>query len=170
MGIFLAAIVLLVVAIMHMGAGGDGQYDKTRNLTYSHKGTYGTAGFLNPKEAGQVLDFVPDLRKHHGTILGEVDGRVVCIPEKTRFNGNLAIYGASGSKKTRAFCVNMILQCAARKSSLVICDPKSELYQSCTRKPARICAIRAIPCACSTWSRLRRQIRGTACPRSTDRS
>ena len=71
MGIFLAAIVLLVVAIMHMGAGGDGQYDKTRNLTYSHKGTYGTAGFLNPKEAGQVLDFVPDLRKHHGTILGE---------------------------------------------------------------------------------------------------
>ena len=73
MGIFLAAIVLLVVAIMHMGAGGDGQYDKTRNLTYSHKGTYGTAGFLNPKEAGQVLDFVPDLRKHHGTILGEVD-------------------------------------------------------------------------------------------------
>ena len=129
MGIFLAAIVLLVVAIMHMGAGGDGQYDKTRNLTYSHKGTYGTAGFLNPKEAGQVLDFVPDLRKHHGTILGEVDGRVVCIPEKTRFNGNLAVYGASGSKKTRAFCVNMILQCAARKSSLVICDPKSELYE-----------------------------------------
>ena len=128
-GIFLAAIVLLVVAIMHMGAGGDGQYDKTRNLTYSHKGTYGTAGFLNPKEAGQVLDFVPDLRKHHGTILGEVDGRVVCIPEKTRFNGNLAVYGASGSKKTRAFCVNMILQCAARKSSLVICDPKSELYE-----------------------------------------
>ena len=128
-GIFLAAIVLLVVAIMHMGAGGDGQYDKTRNLTYSHKGTYGTAGFLNPKEAGQVRDFVPDLRKHHGTILGEVDGRVVCIPEKTRFNGNLAIYGASGSKKTRAFCVNMILQCAARKSSLVICDQKSELYE-----------------------------------------
>lgn len=130
MGIFLAAIVLLVVAIMHMGAGGDGQYDKTRNLTYSHKGTYGTAGFLNPKEAGQVLDFVPDLRKHHGTILGEVDGRVVCIPEKTRFNGNLAVYGASGSKKTRAFCVNMVLQCAARKSSLVICDPKSGATRS----------------------------------------
>ncbi len=32
-------------------------------------------------------------------------------------------------QKTRAFCVNMILQCAARKSSLVICDPKSELYE-----------------------------------------
>jgi len=137
MGIFLAAIVLLVVAIMHMGAGGDGQYDKTRNLTYSHKGTYGTAGFLNPKEAGQVLDFVPDLRKHHGTILGEVDGRVVCIPEKTRFNGNLAVYGASGSKKTRAFCVNMILRCAARKSYLVICDAEVRIIRENQRVPAR---------------------------------
>ena len=63
------------------------------------------------------------------TILGELDHQVICIPPKTRFNGNLAVYGASGSKKTRAFCVNMILQCAARKSSLVICDPKSELYE-----------------------------------------
>ena len=69
------------------------------------------------------------IRKHSGTILGELDHQVICIPPKTRFNGNLAVYGASGSKKTRAFCVNMILQCAARKSSLVICDPKSELYE-----------------------------------------
>ena len=72
---------------------------------------------------------VSDIRKHHGTILGELDGQVVCIPENTRFNGNLAVYGASGSKKTRAFCVNMILQCAARGSSIVITDPKSELYE-----------------------------------------
>ena len=70
-----------------------------------------------------------DIRKHSGTILGELDHQVICVPPKTRFNGNLAVYGASGSKKTRAFCVNMILQCAARKSSLVICDPKSELYE-----------------------------------------
>ena len=41
----------------------------------------------------------------------------------------IAVYGASGSKKTRAFCVNMILQCAARGSSMVITDPKSELYE-----------------------------------------
>ena len=76
-----------------------------------------------------VLDLVTDVRKHQGIILGELDGQVVCLPEKTRFNGNLAVYGASGSKKTRAFCVNMILQCAARKTSLIICDPKSELFE-----------------------------------------
>ena len=76
-----------------------------------------------------MLDLVPNIRKHPGIILGEIDGEVICVPEKTRFNGNLAVYGASGSKKTRAFCMNMILQSAARRSSLVICDPKSELYE-----------------------------------------
>ena len=76
-----------------------------------------------------MLALVPNIRKHPGIILGELDGQVVCVPLKTRFNGNLAVYGASGSKKTRAFCVNMILQSVARKSSLVICDPKSELYE-----------------------------------------
>lgn len=128
-GVCVGALALLVFMVMRMGYGGDGEYDRERNLVYSNKGTYGTAGFMSKKEMVGVLDLVSDIRKHRGTILGELDGQVVCVPEKTRFNGNLAVYGASGSKKTRAFCVNMILQCATRKSSLVICDPKSELYE-----------------------------------------
>ena len=115
--------------VMRMGYSETGEYDRDRNLVYSNKGTYGTAGFMTKKEMKGVLDLVPDIRKHHGTILGELDGQVVCIPEDTRFNGNIAVYGASGSKKTRAFCVNMILQCAARGNSMVITDPKSELYE-----------------------------------------
>ena len=115
--------------VMRMGYSETGEYDRDRNLVYSNKGTYGTAGFMTKKEMNGVLDLVTDIRKHHGTILGELDGQVVCIPEDTRFNGNIAVYGASGSKKTRAFCVNMILQCAARGNSMVITDPKSELYE-----------------------------------------
>ena len=115
--------------VMRMGYSDTGEYDRDRNLFYSSKGTYGTAGFMGKKEVREVLDLVPNIRRHPGTILGELEGEVVCVPLKTRFNGNLAVYGASGSKKTRAFCVNMILQSAARKSSLVICDPKSELYE-----------------------------------------
>ena len=128
-GICLGLLGLLILMVMRMGYSDTGEYDSARNFTYSNKGTYGTAGFLNRKELKGVLDLVSDIRKHHGTILGELDGQVVCIPENTRFNGNIAVYGASGSKKTRAFCVNMILQCAARKSSMVITDPKSELYE-----------------------------------------
>lgn len=68
--------------VMRMGYSDNGEYDSKRNFTYSNKGTYGTAGFLNRKELKGVLDLVPDIRKHHGTILGELDGQVVCIPEK----------------------------------------------------------------------------------------
>ena len=128
-GVCVAALALLVLMVMRMGYSDTGEYDRDRNLIYSNKGTYGTAGFMTKQELKGVLDLVPNIRKHHGIILGELDGEVICVPDKTRFNGNLAVYGASGSKKTRAFCVNMILQSAARKSSLVICDPKSELYE-----------------------------------------
>ena len=128
-GICVAVIGILVFMVMRMGYSETGEYDRDRNLVYSNKGTYGTAGFMTKKEMKGVLDLVSDIRKHHGIILGELDGQVLCVPEDTRFNGNIAVYGASGSKKTRAFCVNMILQCAARRSSLVITDPKSELYE-----------------------------------------
>ena len=129
LGLCVAALAALMFGVLHMGRGEGGTLDKARNLTYSDKGTYGTAGFMGKKEMKGVLDLVSDVRKHPGIILGELDRQAVCVPLKTRFNGNLAVYGASGSKKTRAFCVNMILQSVARKSSLVICDPKSELYE-----------------------------------------
>ena len=125
----IAALAVLVFMVMRMGYSETGAYDRERNLIYSNKGTYGTAGFMTKKELKGVLDLVPNIRKHPGIILGEIDGEAICVPLKTRFNGNLAVYGASGSKKTRAFCMNMILQSAARRSSLVICDPKSELYE-----------------------------------------
>ena len=117
LGLCAVGLATVVFGVMCMGRGEGGALDKARNLMYSDKGTYGTAGFMSKKELKEVLDLVPDIRKHHGIILGELDGQVICVPEKTRFNGNLAVYGASGSKKTRAFCMNMILQSVARKSS-----------------------------------------------------
>ena len=131
LGVIAAALAAMIFMIVRMGYSEGGGYDRTRNLEYSNKGTYGTAGFMTKREMKGVVDMVSDIRKHHGIILGEMDGKVLCLPEKTRFNGNLAVYGASGSKKTRSFCMNMIIQCASRNpmTSLIICDPKSELYE-----------------------------------------
>jgi len=129
LAVCLGLFVLLFVLIMRLGHGDKGEYDRDRNVIFSKKGTYGTAGFMTEKETEGVLDLVPNIRKHHGTILGELDGKVVCVPENTMLNSNLAVYGASGSKKTRAFCINMVLQCAARGESLIISDPKSEIYE-----------------------------------------
>ena len=119
----------LIFMVMKMGYGDKGEYDRSRNIIYSTKGTYGTAGFMPKKEVTEVLDLEGDVKKHGGTILGKLDGKAVCVPRETRLNANIAVYGASGSMKTRAFCVNRILQSAARGESLVITDPKSELYE-----------------------------------------
>ncbi len=133
-GIFICAglLVVLIAIIMKLGFGDKGIYDRERNLIYSRTGTYGTASFMNEQEMKGVLDLVPDIRKHNGTILGQIDGKVVCVPEDNMMNKNIAVYGAAGSKKTRAFCINMVFQCAARGESLIITDPKSEIYEKCS--------------------------------------
>ena len=128
-GLCIGILALLIFMVMKMGYGDKGEYDRSRNLIYSTKGTYGTAGFMPKKEVTEVLDLVGDVKKHGGTILGKLDGKAVCVPRETRLNANIAVYGASGSMKTRAFCVNRILQSAARGESIVITDPKSELYE-----------------------------------------
>lgn len=114
---------------MRIGYSDTGEYDEDRNFTYSAKGTYGTSGWMSRKEMAGVLELVADLHRYQGIVLGMLDKKAVCVPEKTRLNSNLAVYGASGSMKTRSFCMNRILQGVSRGESLVICDPKSELYE-----------------------------------------
>lgn len=128
-GVCLLAAALIIILVMHMGQGESGELDRERNFVYSNKGTYGTAGFMDEKEVKDVLDLTTDLKRHSGTVLGILGGKYVCVPKESRLNKNIAVYGASGSMKTRAFCINRILQAAAAGESIIICDPKSELYE-----------------------------------------
>ena len=127
--ICIGLLAILLLMVMRMGYSDTGEYDTDRNFIYSSKGTYGTSGWMSRKEMAGVLDLVPDLRKHKGVVLGMLDNKDVCIPENPHINGNLAVYGSSGSMKTRSFCMNRILQAAVRGESLIISDPKSELYE-----------------------------------------
>ena len=127
--ICIGLLAILLLMVMKMGYSDTGEYDTDRNFIYSAKGTYGTSGWMSRKEMAGVLDLVPDLRKHKGVVLGMLDGKAVCIPENPKINGNLAVYGSSGSMKTRSFCMNRILQAVIRGESLIISDPKSELYE-----------------------------------------
>ena len=127
--ICIGLLAILLLMVMRMGYSDTGEYDTDRNFIYSAKGTYGTSGWMSRKEMAGVLDLVPDLRKHKGVVLGMLDNKAVCIPENPHINGNLTVYGSSGSMKTRSFCMNRILQAAVRGESLIISDPKSELYE-----------------------------------------
>ncbi len=125
-GLIIGALVFVLIKAFSRDAG---DFDEDRNFLYSAKGTYGTSGWMTPQEMKTVLDLVPNVQKYKGIILGMQNGKAVCVPENTMLNKNLAVYGASGSKKTRAFCMNRILQGVARNESLIISDPKSELYE-----------------------------------------
>ena len=129
-GIFLclAAFGTLIFMIMRMGFGDKGTFDEERNFTYSDKGTYGTSGFMTDEEMHKVLELVGDISKNKGVILGKLNGKAVCLPENTRMNRNVAVFGASGSMKSRAYARNVVFQCVKRGESLIITDPKSELY------------------------------------------
>lgn len=130
-GIFVCVglFALLFLLVMKLGFGENGEYDRERNLTYSRKGTYGTAGFMTEEELVKVLDLTSNVRRNRGTILGQLDGKAVCVPLESRMNRNIAVYGASGSMKSRAFARNMVFQCVQRGESLIITDPKSELFE-----------------------------------------
>lgn len=119
---------LVIFLILRMGYGSRGTYDRDRNLTYSDLGTYGTSGFMTEPEMRQVLELVGNIDKNRGVILGLLHGKAVCLPEDTRMNRNVAVFGASGSMKSRAYARNVVFQCVKRGESLIITDPKSELY------------------------------------------
>ena len=119
-----------IAAIFIKNNAVQGTLDKERNLVYSSRGVYGTAGWMTKEELKQELELTSELKRCRGTILGELDGKVVCVPEDTMMNRNVAVYGAAGSMKSRAYARNMVFQCVRRGESLIVTDPKSELYAS----------------------------------------
>ena len=129
-GIFLCLLIaiLLIIVVMRMGIGGEGTLDKERNFSYSEKGTYGTSGYMTREEFRNVLNLTSDIRRSTGIILGTLENKIVCLPESSPYNRNVAVFGASGSMKSRAYARNVIFQCVARGESLIVTDPKSELY------------------------------------------
>ncbi len=98
-----------------------------RNFTRSKSGTYGTAGWMTDKEMREVLEVVP-VEKAQGSILGKTGNSVVCLPNDTMLNKHLAVFGASGTMKSRAIIRNLLFQAIKRGESVILSDPKSELY------------------------------------------
>ena len=101
-----------------------------RNFNVSEKGTYGTAGWMSKREALQVLEF-KNVRDTTGMILGiDIEtGNTISLPDSSRLNKHVAIFGASGSMKSRGFVRPQIIQCAQKGESVIVTDPKGEMYR-----------------------------------------
>ena len=64
---------------------------------------------MSGKEMQSILEISP-IDKAKGMILGEHRGRAVCMPEDTRLNRHIAVFGASGTMKSRAVIRNALFQ------------------------------------------------------------
>lgn len=129
-GIVVIGIIIGMISffIVFVGSGQKGTTDRKRNIVYSDSGNYGTAGFMTEDEFNNVLECCSP-KNATGIILGKMDDKAVCLPNSTRMNKNIAVYGASGSMKSRAFVRNRIFQAVKRNESIFVTDPKSELYE-----------------------------------------
>lgn len=123
-------LLLICVFGLRLGWGNRGTTDEERNLTISKDGSYGTAGFMSLEEAKECFQ-LGSPKQTTEDILGVMpDGSTISLPEKTRLNHNIAVFGASGTGKSRSMSRNSILQACRRGDSIIINDCKSELYES----------------------------------------
>ena len=103
-------------------------YDE-RGFTRSKYGTYGTASWMKDKELKEILEIKPPPQAD-GIILGEKNGSVVCLPKDTGLNRHIAVFGASGTRKSRGVIRPALFTILKRGESAVITDPKAELYNN----------------------------------------
>lgn len=101
-------------------------------------GTHGSSRFMKLREMEQILD-VGRLDDLKGTVYGkhkddplddDTFADYVASSEKTGLAGNLLVAGAPKTGKSWGFVRPFVLQCVKRHESLVLSDPKSELYNS----------------------------------------
>lgn len=139
--ICMAIVVFIVIRKMD----NPGSMDPDRNFDYSKKNTYGTSGWMSKKEMNNALD-VKRVELTYGTILGAIGNDTVSIVPTVRkdsvvkftdeqkkksmkTNKHVCVMGSSGSMKSRAFVRPTIFQCIRRGESMIITDPKGEMYE-----------------------------------------
>lgn len=128
----LALIPLLLWAVIKTrNAKYAGMERDDRNFWISNKGTYGTAEFMDNYRMEKKFHCVPEKRiqEAQGDVLGIKNGLVLSRPANSYHNRNLAAFGSSGSMKSRAIVRNKIIGCKRRGESMILTDPKGELFR-----------------------------------------
>jgi len=87
--------------------------------------THGTAKWLDEKEIFNILGN----NASAGIILGKYNNNLVKLPFDSYFNKNICVFGSSGSMKTIGFLLTNILELSLSKKSIIITDPKGEIFR-----------------------------------------
>lgn len=101
-------------------------------------GTHGTSGWMDKKDLVKIMD-TGSPNELSGTVLGKIKedsgddnsfAEYLSLKEKCGLNDHIMVYGATGTGKSWGFVRPFVLQTARRKESIVILDPKGELFEN----------------------------------------
>ncbi|ACM61587.1 type IV secretion system protein VirD4 [Caldicellulosiruptor bescii] len=121
------ATVLLVVAGVFIFAYRDElKIHFGKEVPADERNTYGSADWMKQSEAKKVFKFGSEQK---GILLGKVKGQRVVLPADTKYNKHIAIFGAPGTGKSRTFARPNIVQIAKMGQSMIVTDPKGELFE-----------------------------------------
>lgn len=116
------SLILLFFIIKNMEA----LHGQTGVSYLKEDGTQGTANWMDIKEAKKVIG----IGTEKGLVFGSIKGKMATLPTDTFFNKNIAVFGASGSMKSRSFVRPNIMQISEMGQSMIITDPKAEIFES----------------------------------------
>lgn len=101
--------------------------DENKGIIFKpENGTYGTSDWMKLMEIKQILT-INDIP---GIILGKFENHIVKLPLDSYFNKNICVFGSSGSMKTTAFLLTNLLELSKYKKSIIVTDPKTEIYRT----------------------------------------
>uniref|UniRef100_A0A7C5V2J8 Type IV secretory system conjugative DNA transfer family protein n=1 Tax=Caldicellulosiruptor owensensis TaxID=55205 RepID=A0A7C5V2J8_9FIRM len=122
----IATVLLVVVVVFIFAYREELKMHFGKEVPADERGTYGTADWMKMKEAKKVFRFGSEQK---GILLGKVNGERVVLPADTKYNKHIAIFGAPGTGKSRTFARPNIIQIAKMGQSMIITDPKGELFE-----------------------------------------
>ena len=100
-------------------------------------GTHGTSGFMTPKEMGPILN-MDSIEATEGTVIGKLKehpgdddkyAKYLSIKKDAGLSDHTIVFGATGSGKSRGYVMPFIFQAVKRRESIILIDPKGELYE-----------------------------------------
>lgn len=106
------------------------KYVDENGVPISKSNLYGSSDWLHREEAEKIYEIGP-VDKVDGIILGQYTDKgkeVIAMSNDSPGNRNIAIYGSPGSGKSFGFVRSAIFQSAKNNASMIITDPKGELY------------------------------------------
>jgi type IV secretion system protein VirD4 len=122
-GFITAAVIILIK---------ETDYNQTGVKYLKENGTHGTSNWMTENEAKNAKIFnkrILGIGTNKGLIFGTLNGKEVTLPPDAPLNKNVAVFGSPGSMKSVAYVRTNILQLAQENQSMIITDPKGELFR-----------------------------------------